>query len=1076
MKKKLRMEELEERIAPTVIAAGESLTWDDANDDSVTVEYNGPDGSQVDILNTLAGDIDDGDDIGTITFTGASLESELIITADGAGGNDIVIEGGISAPGAQDVGTISIGIEDGGAEAGEAALGTGFSLDVGGALGTVFLNGDFDCDTMNQSITAGGDIGALVFLGNLHLEAGTGLLDVAAGGAGGAGNISFVYLADAPYIGSGTGTLMNPEMFTTTSGAIADDAGDGTIGTINLKLSGPSPAAGYWAVPVVGGGNVLAHVAVSSPDAKLTIATSGVGGDVASVAFQADAVGLYVTGAADTDVLEVMGDGDIGTVSDRTVGGDIGIVDSTGDVGTIQTGKLGNLGGIYTGAGNSMPAFDCYDFVDDGTVVDGAIAKINVGSINEGDIEAASIGTITAKHINWTHISVTNDISSVKADGVYDSCIFASGALGKISVGAQGVVDSMIQGFGGIDSVSVKGLIVDSTISSQYLDGGGNQIGGAIGSIKADAIFYSRIAAVGSIDKIAVKGAFMDSNIDTRWFDSSLSQWVGGGIGAVSIGGIYNLDVDCYANIGTLKVGAGGMRQGSSWYINGNVGVGSVQVSGDIVDSEIDLNGTLGTLKVSGNMMEDAYIGADVINSVNISGSIAGALIEANSAGKISVKGDIYGDYNSIGSPAIYVGGDVTSIAVGGGIFLPSEDTAIEVTGTTGSLTVQGDLYSADLDLGNVTKLSLGGVTYYSVIDVDGNLQQLGTKAVVDSDISVTGDFATAKVNGDLLYVDIEVDGSVGTLSIGGDVMDSDIEIEGAALGTLSIKGDVMSSDIDTGDWGVSATTAGTISLGGSVIKADMDIYGPLANLSVKGQAYDLGITGSDALTKIAFSKSVTNTSIYTVGAVSSMSVGGNAYDSTLRAESGIGSVAVKGNLVGSGILAQDYDGSGDPVASNIGSVSAAAMYNSGILATGDISSVNVKGVIQDSKISAVGYDGYGSGDVVSGGSISSLKAAGLVDSYVEAYTDIQAIQLGAYGVDYQAGISTITGDLAGLTTKGLIYGQINVGGDLTGNVSSAGNDALLYEDTYYFTDANGGLTEGTMEVGGIVAPGVTVS
>jgi hypothetical protein len=74
----------------------------------------------------------------------------------------------------------------------------------------------------------------------------------------------------------------------------------------------------------------------------------------------------------------------------------------------------------------------------------------------------------------------------------------------------------------------------------------------------------------------------------------------------------------------------------------------------------------------------------------------------------------------------------------------------------------------------------------------------------------------------------------------------------------------------------------------------------------------------------------------------------------------------------------------------------------------------------------------------------------------------------------------TYDGDFAGLKTSGLIFGDIDVAGNLTGSIITAGADAWQYTGhphaTCYFTDGNGTLTGGVLNVMGSIGATVKIS
>jgi len=510
MKGPLRLEELEARIAPTTVLAGDSLVFTDSNGDHVTVHYDGEGGSQIDVTDTAGGDIDDGDDIGSITFTGATIvESTLVVACDGAGGNDIHIDTGIFAP-AQDVSMIVLGFGEGGSPAGTVHLGDGAGVEIGGILGTFVINGDFDCDDGGHYVQAGGDISTIAITGDLILDpsGGTNTADFRAGGALGAGDIHFLATNDV-YASSAAIDPVDPTPLSTAAVTIADDVGTGAGGFLTLKLSGGAATGSFLAVPVVGGGVVLSNVLVESEGTLLTIAATQLGGDVTNVDFDQAATGIMIAGAADTDVLQVNAEGgSLGSIVNKTVGGDIGNFNVAGDLGLVQSGRLGILGSIYTGSGNSMPIMTELAAFG-GSTVTGAINTIKVGGIHENVISADSIGNIsvTPAGINNTEIDVTGDLDSISAVFLRESVVVAGGVIGKVAVGGGGAFDSDVVGLGGIPSFVSKGWIIDTTVQSGVFDAGaGDVIGVPMSSFAAPYMIASHLNAYSGLARAVVKG------------------------------------------------------------------------------------------------------------------------------------------------------------------------------------------------------------------------------------------------------------------------------------------------------------------------------------------------------------------------------------------------------------------------------------------------------------------------------------------------------------------------------------------------------------------------------------------
>ena len=68
--------------------------------------------------------------------------------------------------------------------------------------------------------------------------------------------------------------------------------------------------------------------------------------------------------------------------------------------------------------------------------------------------------------------------------------------------------------------------------------------------------------------------------------------------------------------------------------------------------------------------------------------------------------------------------------------------------------------------------------------------------------------------------------------------------------------------------------------------------------------------------------------------------------------------------------------------------------------------------------------------------------------------------------------VGTVTGNLGSITTKGLIFGAIDIAGNVTGAINSLGDSAVQIGQPadYYFRDQNGILTGGTLSAGGTIA------
>jgi len=805
----LRFEELEERIAPTLVDAENPLHFTDQDNDSITVTYEGPDGSSVDVLDTEGNAVDDGDDIGYIHFTNANLSSFLNVYGQNED-DTIVIEHEITAAGSQDVGEIIIGYGPTG-PAGTVIFGDNFSVDIAGTLGTFVANGDIDCDQKGQWIRAGEDIG-FIELDELTLNPTLGFAVIAAGYNSAYGEIHFIVVDDI--WNSTGGSAMAPTAIPAGGITIADDIGDGTAGFINLKLSGPSAVGYCYPIPVWGGGNVLADVVVESADTALAITTSGRGGEVSYISFEAATPGVTVSGAADTDVFFVWGQDYIDQVVNKTIGGDIGGVWSeAGDhIGLIQTGKLGVLGSIYSGTGNSVPVVSLTPEAGYTTHTYGWIGTVKVGEIVGTSVDA------------WYIVN--------------------------LSTTGGGILDSEIRGVTGIGSVSSKGAIVESgiyAIDSQTVD-----FGGSIGTISAPMMVASKVVALGSITKFTVARGIYDTDIST-YIDDGAGGYVGGGIGSFAVGGMGDgSSVETNDGIDSVKIGAAGMDQSM---VYSHKGITSVQVAGDVVDSLISADQGFGAVKVGGDVIHESMITGHEAGSISVAGNLSYGAIELGhgTSGSIQIGGSVVGD-----TEGIYVYGDIGSIAVKGYVFGTGTDI-IAVEGNVNSVSINGPVHYANLHFNSagtvkiaksmmdsnvigessLGSISVGGSMYGSAIVSNGDMGAVSVKgSVLHSHVGATGNIVSLTMN-DVWDSGFEANGNFGLVTIKAGDLDHNTEVfAGGDFAGMKVKG------VIAGQVNVTGNLTGSILSGGNdAVEYGGAYYFTDANGQITGGALD--VTGS---------------------------------------------------------------------------------------------------------------------------------------------------------------------------------------------------------------------------------------
>lgn len=298
------------------------------------------------------------------------------------------------------------------------------------------------------------------------------------------------------------------------------------------------------------------------------------------------------------------------------------------------------------------------------------------------------------------------------------------------------------------------------------------------------------------------------------------------------------------------------------------------------------------------------------------------------------------------------------------------------------------------------------------------------------------------------------------------------------AIGKVAVKGAIDGTFIYTNFMDGSGGPIGLVSAGGILHDATITALTGIDSIKIGagGMADGVLIESYGDINSVSVLGSVADSDIHAYGTVASVKIGGSTNNMAIEGLAGVGSVAVKGSIVTSTIAtwASDWQIGGDTA--GIAKVTAGEISDSLIQAAGNIGSVTARGLITSSSINSVTEDGFGVGDPAGGGTIGAVTARGLVDSGLNAFAGITSVSLGANGIDSGSSVAIYDGNLGGLKTAGLIYGEISVAGGLTGSILSAGPNALLDAGTYYFLDKGGVQTGGTLTVGGSLSTRSIVS
>ena len=1117
---KLILEALEPRIAPTVLTADGMLPFTDSNGDHIQVYYDGPEGSQIDVLDTGGGDIGDGDNIGSIEITGSDANSSLRIYNDGFVSGDTPIGGNGAGPGGnggifttedEDLGELILNVNPDWSSTGPATLTEDAGITIGGELRTLLMSGTIDFDEAGNFITTGGNLGVALFLGDMVLDSDTGLADITAGAAG-AGDVGVLMVAGDIHT-STEGPELDPQaMAGATPLVIADDVGNGTVGSLRLQLSGPTPTADVWAVPVPGGGSVLATVELFGEGTGLTVTARGAGGDVGWVWGDEATLGnIWFRGAADTDVGAVENDGGaLATVANRTAGGDLLWVGASGgNAEAIATLASGKIGVIFRGAGSEPIAGS--EWFRGGVETEGDLGLLSTGVL-AGDVGVGGdLTTLRAGSIMHTDLEVGGNAGLIRSDVVFASDMWIDGVLEQMRLGRGGMLDSELQALGGIGSFNSAGAVVNSDIASLY-DTGEALVGGMIQQFRAPEMDSVDVYAFAGFGTVTVTGVISDSEFDARHDDpySDPPTEVGGGIARFQVGGMADESgLAVLMDAGQVSIGRGGMAGDSDVEIGGNLGTfqnqgdmsdvsdlgvggnltGSLIVRGSLIDqSSIEISGNATRIQIGGDAHESYITVGQYVEQVLIGGDLVdgGSGIYAGSAGRIQV-----GAINS--SDGIHVEGDVELVQVGNAVGPEDGDGhgGIDIEGSAGIIRVASSLVHVGIFVdGDVEQLQVNGsVLEGSRIDIDGNATRIDIKRdFADSHLDVGGDLDLLGIGGALQNSSIDVDGDATKAVIHEWLGDDGVHV-GENLESLVVQtpmesgGDSLYVDGDLSSARFQGITELSAYVGGSV--GEFMVNGPTEDLM-------LGVEGD--LTTFSVRGSVSETDLNVGGNADTIQVVGGAQQFGVDIHGMLNTFLVRGSLVNSGeedgiwvgggitsftvtevvtgydISTQDWDAEGYPIiGAGIGTFRVGELRDAYVGTHGDIGEFIVQGAVTDSHIDTRAYDDYGEGSLVGGGGIDTFRALGLYDGEVRTAGTITEMLIGRGGIDTYSDIDIYNGgNLDLLRTPGFIFGEIYVTGDVT-DILTGGADALPGSEPvdFLFADNHSFPTSGELEVEG---------
>ena len=596
-------------------------------------------------------------------------------------------------------------------------------------------------------------------------------------------------------------------------------------------------------------------------------------------------IGGDVTGAVSEEkAIEVIGNATSITIKGSLFGGaglNSGSIFVTGNAGPIKIGR-DVLGGSGELSGSLKITGNTGAISIGGALLGGAM--LNAGSIfvtgNAGpikiglDVEGSTGDFSGSIKVNGTVGGLTIGGSLKGGSGSYQTVFrleqvsLFGGSTGPVRISGDVIANT---GAGG--GVISLGTGAPSFFLGGSIIGGGNEIpmvfafpggGVALGDVGTVTIggdilgspFGGGLLSGGNVGKLTIKGSLV-SPLEFGTATGSSTQLILGSIGTGFIGGgiVGSPDVDGNSRAATISGKVGSLTI-----------VGTIQGGAGPTNGSIVIGGDVGTLKVgalrggagieTGAIAIGGKVGAFTIGSVDGgTGTFATAQIQADSFGKVLVRGDLLGGAAPSSGTLRATAGGFDSITIGGSLRAAPQGGVVSATASLGIVKIGGDL--------------LGGT-------FTGQSTLAGQKA---TSIAVAGDLiAASAMNAPLIYIAQ----SAGKIVINGDIRGSgqntakllfayqpgftapgftSLTVKGSVTDTViagGLRNDLFGNNEDATlgsisvlrDWTASSVAAG-VNLGndGDYATADDSRVGTttpllsrIASITIKGQVF--GTTG----------------------------------------------------------------------------------------------------------------------------------------------------------------------------------------------------------------------------------------
>ncbi len=888
---RLKVEELEERIAPAAftLGAGEYIPYD--TDNGIGILYNAG-ATDVSVTVTDGGGAGDADSI-TIDCNNAGaveLRTNAPLTSGAAGTAVITDSANVTLTLATGVANTDMNLTGDGASTPTVAEG----------FVTTYFDGAADPGT-NAALAAATAATRTAAQVEAASDTGANLT--------GAITLDNTTSALTSLTVQNNGTGSDAETFT---GALTTA---GNVGAVTID----GTATGAWTV----GGDITGTVNVGTFAATTDLAVTGdITGNIASTV---GAIGgdIIATGSISGNITGATGIS--GAITADDISGNI--TATTGDISGAITTTGATTNGAITGSI---------------TATAGAISGNITTSDGDATTDLANVADITATAgaITGT-ITIDGDLTNLDAGGAVSGDINVDGTIGDLDIG--GVLSSTItaaDGFTGANARTIAGI---SSTGGLVATTGGFANAGSSLTISGTGLAGTITATAGDITSpitISAGGIAATGSIKATAGDIDGAIAVTGGVVAgATISAGTNID-------GAITIATGDFA-GTVTATTGNIGnVTLTDVTAGTADGSITsaasftAGGTIGTLTSDGNFAADVTSGGTIAGIVSTDGGITAdsTITAGGTIGQLSADtNESIAGAGKIAASVTTTSGNITTIDAGSDI--------------TGTLTAAGTIGTVTTD-GQLTGVITAGTGITGAVQIDTGITSTGELRATTGDIagnitiSAGGMAGLIKaVAGDITGTTTITDGGLvagGTIEAGNDIggainigdagagvglagtVKADNDISGAisvtaggvaATGTVQAANDISGGiAVTAGGFNAGATIAAGGDISGNITATAGDIAANItAGVDISGNitATAGAVTGTVKATAGDLSGNVTAGS----GNITSIVVGGDITGSTIRAEDDITNISVTGAITGPTTITAsfaDSDATGD--------------------------------------------------------------------------------------------------------------------------------------------------------------------